>query len=175
MNANLRDRLRVETADIHGRLDARLSSYDMSTVPGRDGFLTAMTAGYVEALRFPYVEGSAAREIALRNVIAMGAAVPAVRSVGQPIDEDAAAYVFTGAHLGMRVLARTWRAATEDGLPGLLDQPVLTADWQALVARLAGIDGATARADRTVADARRLFAAFHEAAVGVVQDEVRAA
>ena len=158
---DLRYRLRQDTAEAHERLDLALSVFGTGSDAGRRGLLEALTSGYRAVMGLRYAPRSVAREIAARPLIALGELPPVSGTVGPEMDETATAYVFTGSHLGMRMLTMSWERSTGMQPPPPLGMPPMDAEWHELRKRLSAMPAAGAAADRTVADALRLFEAFH--------------
>ena len=175
MKTSLRDRLRAETRAVHERLDRAMASGGLDSESGRAALLCDLASGYRAVLGLCYADGSRAREIAARPIVALGEAPPHPVPSSRVIDEDAAAYVFVGAHLGMTVLTTRWERATGAPPPAPLGMPSLAREWSELRRRLDGLDGQGAAAERTVADAIHLFEVFHAGVLRARSDAERAA
>lgn len=172
---DLRTRLRRETAEAHERLDLSVTAFGMDSAEGREGLCAALSAGYRAVLGLRYAPASKARDIALRPILAQGQVPPASDATGAEIDERAASYVFVGAHLGMRVLALAWERETGAVPPPPLGMPPLGREWREVREDLSAMPAEGPAADRIVADANRLFDAFHAGVLRARRTPARAA
>ena len=88
-------------------------------------------------------------------------------------DPLALRYIAAGSRMGTQVLARRWSKATDPAVRAAnryFLQSVDVRAWQMLCRTLDDMDGTGARADRIVADTRRLFDLFARCAEATATD-----
>ena len=169
-HANLRLRLRADTADAHRRLDALAAPLDLTE---RDDLARFLSAHHRAAIA---LAGRVAREAdMLRARAALAADDLAMLGVtpadadgmpGEPIHPTGLLYVIAGSHLGARQLAATVRRSPEARVRGattMLDDPALGARWKTLVGELKAAPAQGSEADTVVAAALATFAAYERA------------
>ncbi|MGR3572306.1 response regulator [Brevirhabdus sp.] len=173
---NLRERLSSDTRCDHERVDARFSALDLKDHVDYGRFLAAQRAAFCTIL--PLIEQPGGDEVIshIRTVVRaidrdlsiLGHDIPPPLSPVDitGLDALACAYILGGSRMGTRVLRRTWRQSPDPlvlsaGTYFGLDTD--NAHWRAIVADLSARPATDARADRVVADARRIFGLFERA------------
>ncbi|RVV98455.1 hypothetical protein EKE94_05920 [Mesobaculum littorinae] len=183
--ATLRWRLRQDTRDEHEALDAMLADCDVATAPGLAAFL-AVQADALARLAPICADGATRRFVidllaaARTDLRALGVVDPepagtdtatsAFDGVPAPrmLDPLAVDYVIFGSRLGNTVMHRHWSATADPAARQagrFLSLPVPADGWRGLTARLSAMPATGVDADRTICDARAVFALYGRAAV----------
>ena len=163
---DLRGRLRGETADVHDRLDQRISEMELSTPLGLGQFLslqaTALSAIMPlagQASSAPVIQDlmeRASRDLAGLGITAPGD-TPPLGTAPHPLAVD---YVIAGSRLGTKFLRQRW-LTSDDPKVQMADAYFTAPDyidhWRHFCQTASAIDASCAIADTVVADAISLF------------------
>lgn len=170
--------LRAATAEIHERLDALYSAFDLGAVAGYTSFLAAQAAAFIpveEALERAGAETLAPgwtarrRAQALRDDLAgLGLIVPP--ALASPVFATEAAtlgglYVLEGSRLGGAVLVRS----VAPGLPNSFLAPENKSAWKAFTAKLDERLGSRGDLDAATTSAIAVFEVFERSARTVLE------
>lgn len=187
--SDLRQRLRAETRELHDRVDAGFSRFDVTAPRALAGFLAAQSRALAGLAPAPQpapsepalariCEGVPALLAEVREALAAdlaaledaGVAAPQAAPQAAPLPAPdpqpsrlATAYVLLGARLGTRVLAARWRQATEAPVlaaGAFFTLPGRGGDWRALCAGLSAMPADGHEAAAHLAGARALFHRF---------------
>lgn len=164
----LRDRLRLETADAHARVDALFGSCDFADAEGYGRFLLAQAAAW-ETLRPILDSESLARAEALRSDLeTLGLPVPEPLS---DVDVPSHAslghrYVLEGSRLGSSVLLRELKAKAPNysvAASAYLTESAVMEPWKRLFTTLQNDHGVHANGRDIIDDALFVFGLFEKA------------
>ena len=171
--SSLRDRMRLDTADLHAALDARLGAFDLRDPADLAGFLRINERGFA-AIAGAGPDGavcmgrSIAADLARRirsDLDRLGTSpLPAVAAPEDP-DPLAIDYVVLGSRLGSSVLKRHWAQAEDPRVREAscyFSAPAQVRRWQAFCRQTREMSPKNAAADRAVDDTRRIFALFND-------------
>jgi hypothetical protein len=162
----LRDRLRVDTAPSHERVDRAYSRLDLRRPDDLGTFLTAQRAVLAAIRVRPGAHAEEAREVALMMTDALDAdlghlgAGPVMTLGAREVHGTACLYILLGSSLGTRVLHRRWLEAGDPVVAGAgryLGLAMPPGAWRNLCEDLARRPPGGPEADRTVGDAAALF------------------
>ena len=177
--SGLRERLREATSEAHRELDAQLSAFDLTGLPGYRRFLQA-SAGALLPLEAALVEAGVAdlfpdwpqrsrRAAIAADLARLDSAIPSPVSV-PPLTQNGVfgtMYVLEGSRLGAKFLLRTVADAADPRVgraTAYLSHGAGQRLWQSFLARLADEDLGPSDEDETIVAAQAAFAAFERAA-----------
>ncbi|MCA0922323.1 hypothetical protein [Pseudooceanicola nanhaiensis] len=164
--ANLRDALRLHTAEVHETLDARLSALDLGTADGRHCFSRIQLRGYLRLAASCQGEAAEATDqlrlviAALREDLGQDACTDDLPSLCPALCPDAVAYVTLGSQLGLAMLRRS---VPDDDRAGLFALTPDTAAWRSFCERMRLAAPTGPVADSILDDAIGAFLIFDEA------------
>jgi len=167
-NISLRDRLRLETADAHARVDALFGSCDFADAADYGRFLLAQATAW-ETLRPMLDAESLRRADALRSDLdALGLAVPEpLADIAMPPRESLGhRYVLEGSRLGSTVLLRELCAKAPPSsvaASAYLNESARIDAWKQLSTNLQNGPGVGDNERRIINDALFVFGLFEKA------------
>lgn len=173
---NLRQRLRVETAKNHRRVDMLFSTLELTEPKPLGIFLAAHHAGFLAALNAigdkQISVGQALLEEMVnaldRDLNHLGRNAPMIEV--EPVCSEAIDHIVLGSRLGTAVLRKQWSASTN---PKVLSAshyfslPSHTSVWRAHTEKLSEMPANSVLADAIIEDTRSLYRLFERAFHGV--------